>query len=166
MSVFKLPIFGDVVLGESYEINTRINNQEVPVSLCLEDAETMEEVLPALHALSSFLPNLHTHVDTAYQAIFQAFNEDQEWTSAYIQFHLGQLTPEQIINIVGTDPTTATAQQLAQNLELLSIWSSPSADETEIIASFDFTIGQEYTNYVLSVGFAHDHSVSAIDMES
>ncbi|WJZ03735.1 DUF2004 domain-containing protein [Corynebacterium freiburgense] len=168
MSTFNLAPFGEVSAGQYYSQIASVEGQEIHIELDLEEIEALDEALPTLNALSSFLPKLNEHTQRAHNAILRAFHEDHEWAKAYVDHHLAELSNEDLKAIIGTNPEQASAEQLAKNLRLHAISSAPLSedDEESHLASFDFTVGKEYTNYVLTVKFALDATISEIAMES
>ena len=99
----------------------------------------------------------------ALTAIRQAFETEDDETGAtlFVSHHLEEIEPEYWETQLGTpqpDP-----ERVLDLLELRSHWSD---DDEEGIDTFDFTLPDDVTDYVISVRFDADGQVEEISMES
>ena len=93
------------------------------------------------------IKNAFGTVDDKFDATLFVSHHLDELDSAYWKKHLSSATPE--------------PRRVLEMLELRSHWGGD--DEIDI---FDFTLPDDATNYVISVAFDENGSVSGITMES
>ena len=97
----------------------------------------------------------------ARDAIKSAFDTSGEESSAalFVSHHLEELAPDYWQEHLGT--TTPEPRMVLDRLVLRSHWGGAAEIDT-----FDFTLPEEVTDYVISVRFSESGEVAEIDMES
>jgi hypothetical protein len=97
----------------------------------------------------------------ARAAIKKAFSTagDEFGATLFVHHHLDELAPSYWAKHLSTE--NPEPQRILELLELQSHWGG-----TDEIDSFDFTLPEQITNYVISVAFDESGNVSEISMES
>ena len=88
-------------------------------------------------------------------------NDEDSGVALFASHHLEELDAAYWQNHVGT--SRPTAKQVLDLLVLSSHWSD---DDDDGIETFDFTLPDDVTNYVISVRFDESGEVEDISMES
>ncbi len=84
---------------------------------------------------------------------------DQYRVTLFVSHHLKELDSDYWERLLGTK--TPDPQRVLEILELRSHWGGPHEIDT-----FDFTLPEEVTNYVICVKFSESGEITEIDMES
>jgi len=97
----------------------------------------------------------------ARAAIKKAFDtaDEESGVALFISHHLEEIDADYWKQHFSTE--TPEPQRIIDSLVLQSIWGGDDEIET-----FDFTLPEDVTNYLISVSFDEDGEVSGITMES
>lgn len=92
-------------------------------------------------------------------------NEQGEAVKEYLQHHLQEIDPEELTDIVNPDQDEASKElQLMRALKLVRIGLYPGNEDQ--FAVFDYTIGNELTQYLIVINIKIDGHLDSIIMES
>ena len=107
-------------------------------------------------------PEVERRKELALAAIKAAYGteEDEFGATLFVSHHLEEIEKEYWKRILGTE--IPSAQEVLDILVLQSHWG----DEEDGIDTFDFTLPEEVTNYVISVAFDEEGNVDEVTMES
>ncbi|MEM1121096.1 MAG: DUF2004 domain-containing protein [Bacteroidota bacterium] len=159
-------IFGDFDLNEvaNLSLTLDIELEEQPLSLDLNfEAPTVSE--SQLTFVNQILSNLSTYKDQARAAIFADSKDEESVTDEYLDFHQEAGESEAIDKILaGISSERKRKKKLRHILHLNRIGFYPH-DATHY-AVFDYTIGEDLTNYLLVVVLNNKGEIQDISMES
>lgn len=101
--------------------------------------------------------------DSALSAIKQAFGtaSDQHGATLFVSHHLDEIGADYWLKHCGT-----ARPEPKQVLDILILRSHWGDDDDDGIDAFDFSLPDDATNYVISVGFDDNGDVAEITMES
>lgn len=107
-------------------------------------------------------PEVERRKELALAAIKAAYGteEDEFGATLFVSHHLEEIEKDCWKRILGTE--TPSAQEVLNILVLQSHWG----DEEDGNDTFDFTLPEEVTNYVISVAFDEEGNVDEVTMES
>ena len=87
--------------------------------------------------------------------------DDEHGATLFVSHHLDEIGDDYWIKHCGAARPDAT-----QVLDILVLQSHWSEDDDDGIDTFDFTLPDEATNYIISVEFDENGNVSGVSMES
>ena len=99
----------------------------------------------------------------AFEKIQSLYNtpEGAFGPTLFVSHHLEEFEPtDWLRNLKISEPT---AKQILKSLVLIDEWSS---NDDEVIDTFDFSLPNEMTNYLLSVRFKNRKEIESVSMES
>ena len=106
--------------------------------------------------------------DAALAAIRRIFgtDDDKDGPTLFVSHHLNEIGDDFWLKHCGVARPKPT--QVLDILVLQSHWASAPDDEIddEGIDTFDFTLPDDVTNYVISVNFTENGDISGVTMES
>ncbi|MDQ1924482.1 DUF2004 domain-containing protein [Massilia pseudoviolaceinigra] len=177
-----IPYFGAIDLALPNEYNEAIysvDGREIDLSLAFfnafegEDGITefsaVKDLDPAvLDRVARFMEELDSKIALARAACIADFHANGEVRDTYIDHHLSELSPEELAALIdGTDASLPVEERMLATLHLCHIGLHPMPDESDgSFAMFDFTFGEDLTNYVVAVKFAEDGTIQSVDVES
>ena len=147
MANFALPHFGyldPAALEEYYDIDIPFNDSKIQIDLNFEN-KTIDTT--RLETVKHFIENIRIH-DLKNKGFIKADYEDEEGDSLI-------------------DPNTRKADhenQLLNKLHLLRVGIYP--DSTGQFAIFDYSLGQEMTNYLVVINTDENGNLDYMTMES
>ena len=150
MSQQKLLFFGDIDLNEvksEYTSSLQFDDEKITVNLNIfeNDSVTPEMIEKA----DAFLQKIEDAIRNAYKYLLDDYESEGE-TYGYIQHHIDQLSPEEMIEILGKHtPDVDQNDDLVAHLKINRIAIFPEDDDE--FAVFDFTIGRDYSDYVIAI---------------
>lgn len=167
MKALAHPVFGEVKVdsddGIDWSGERSLHGHVVTVDLTLPGGETnpgacLDKVAPFVKDLAAFDAN-------AREALGQDYEEGPDSAvGGYLDHHLDELDPKVITKIFGVVPEAVDLHAFLRAARLARVGLYPS--ELDRCAVFDYTIGKDVTQYVLSVAFDGEGEVTSIDMES
>jgi|GEM_PF-778269 len=159
-------IFGDFTLDavENLSLALDIELEEKPLSLDLNfEGTTVTEEQLAL--VNKMLNNLSTYKDQTHAAILADAREDESVTDEYLTFHQEAGENEGIDELLaGSSSERKRKKKLRRLLHLDRIGFYPQ--DANHYAVLDYTLGEEYTNYLLAVVLNNKGEIEDIAMES
>jgi Protein of unknown function (DUF2004) len=166
MATIKLPHFGmldTAALDEYYDADIDFNNGTIQADLNFE-AKTID--VKRLEVVKHFIENIRIHDINNRKHIAQDFdNEDGDTVRFYIEHHLEELATDDLNQLVGTNKKSADRPRLLlQQLHLVRVGLYP--DSADQFAIFDYSIGQELTNYLVVINTDENGNLDYMTMES
>jgi len=164
--MFTLAHFGTIdlqSLEEYYEVEIAINDNLVLIDLNFEEETLAPE---SMQMVQHMIQNLAA-IDSENRAyLYDTFhNNEEDAVSFYLQHHLDNLAADDLATLV--NPAISTAEQAAQLLtKMHAVQISFYPEGEEIIAVFDYSIGEEFTNYLLVVGRNPQNDICYLSLES
>lgn len=177
-----IPHFGAIKLALPEEYNEAtylVDGREIDLSLAFfnafpgEDGITefsaVKDLDPAvLDRVALFMNDLDSKIARAHEAVVADFHAGGVVRDTYVDHHLEEFAPGELAALIdGTDSTLPVEERMLATLHLSHVGLHPMPDESDgSFAMFDFTFGEDLTNYVVAVKFAEDGSIEGIDVES
>lgn len=165
MPQFTLPYFGSIdsgALESYYETDVRIAGQEISLDLNFSE-KSME--LSSLSVLNKFLDNLEGHLAKTKEYIKENYQDEdaKDGIRWYFDFHKEQLGDEEFNSQLGIDSTDDLDEQLLNKLTPVRIGLYP---ENLDFATFDYSVGEDITNYIAVVTTDEDGDFANLSVES
>ncbi len=159
-------IFGDFALDAvenlSLALDIELEGQPLSLDLNFEGAKVSEEQLTLVNKI---LNSLSTYKDQTYAAILEDASEEESVTDEYLVFHQEKGEEGTLIDMLdGTSSERKRKKKLRKLLHLDRIGFYPQ--DAAHYAVFDYTLGYEYTNYILAVVLNDQEEIVSISMES
>ncbi len=162
--VTELPLFGEIRLNptKDYETTTDLNNQKVKLDLNFDSDEIKDAGI--LSGVNRILENLDEFDKKAKIEITSDFYKNGT-VLEYIEHHLSELNETQIADLLkSSDKTLTEKQNLLAKLKLHRIGFYP--ENKNGFAIFDYTIGKEFTDYLIVVEINENGQIVDIRTES
>ena len=166
MANIKLPYFGNLdtdALEQYYDTNINFNSTQVQVDLNFGS----ETIAPEkLELAGRFIDNIRIHDINNRKRIEVDFNdEDGETVGAYIQHHLEELNPADLAELIGGNiKTDEKAELLLKKLRLVRVGVYPEGEDQ--FGIFDYSFGEELTNYLVVIFTDENGNIDYMTMES
>ncbi|WP_166873583.1 DUF2004 domain-containing protein [Massilia mucilaginosa] len=177
-----IPHFGaiNLALPEEYnEATYLVDGREIDLSLAFFNAFSGEDGItefsavkdldPAvLDRVAGFMEQLDSKIARAHAACVADFHAGGVVRETYVDHHLEEFSPEELAALIdGTDATLPVEERMLATLHLSHVGLHPMPDDSDAsFAMFDFTFGEDLTNYVVAVKFAEDGTIQGVDVES
>ena len=163
MNGFELPYFG-LINGA----DKRISVVEVAEHKMSMDLNLDNEILTSdqQHQLKHFLENLEAHLLKTRQFIDEYYDEDDEENDLrfYLNFHKEEALDE-MEEALNVNPAAADLDlQLIAKLKPVRVGIYPKVHD--FFAIFDYSFGDEFTNYVLVLRTDAEGEILSVDVES
>ena len=166
MKEYALLHFGNLAtenLEESYDANIEISGNEIRVDLNFEnktiDTKTLDKVRNLLENIEEYDTLNKSYILSDYN------NEDGDTVKFYLQHHLEEIGEEELAGLINfEDKTRNIEQQLLKKLNLVRVGLYP--DNEENFAVFDYSIGEEITNYLVVISTDWNGQLDYMAMES
>lgn len=165
MNQQKLSFFGDIDLDQvKSEYISSLNFEESKIALNLNIFENDMVTTEMINKADVFLQNIDETIRKVYKYLLDDYESEGE-TYGYIQHHIDSLEPNEIIAILGKHtPDVDQNDDLVAKLKLNRIALFPEDDDE--FAVFDFTIGQDYTDYVIAIYTDREGNLIDLGIES
>lgn len=160
----ELPLFGEIRLNPTrdYETITDLNNQKVRLDLSFDSDEIKDAGI--LNGVKRILENLDEFDKKAKTEITSDFSKNGT-VLEYVEHHLSELTETQIAELLkSSDKTLTEKQNLLAKIKLHRIGFYP--EDNNGYAIFDYTIGKEFTDYLIVVEIDENGQIIDIRTES
>ena len=166
MANFKLPHFGPIdsaALDEYYDVDIDFNNKEIQIDLNFEN-KTID--IERLEIVKHFIENIRIHDLNNKKYIEVDFtDEDGDTVREYLEHHIEELATDDLNQLIGFNTKTIDRPKLLlKKLHLIRVGLYP--DSKEQFAIFDYSIGQELTNYLVVINTDENGNLDYITMES
>ncbi|MBC7948634.1 MAG: DUF2004 domain-containing protein [Chitinophagaceae bacterium] len=164
MNKYNLPHFGELDLDslEEYnDVDIEFKGQPVQIDLNFEG----KTITPKrLDVVKHFIGQLLEHDERNLKEIRKDY-EDGDTVKEYIDHHLEEVGPEEYDGVIDFEDETKTPQeQLLSALRLVRIGLYPDSEDK--FAIFDYSIGQELTQYLVVVNTDEKGNLDYMTMES
>jgi hypothetical protein len=166
MTEHTLPHFGDLAtdnLEEYYDVNIELDGNEIQIDLNFEnkttDTITMDKV-------KNFIENIEKCDKLNKTYILNDYNdEDGDTVKSYLEHHLEEVEKLELSNLINfDDKATELELQLLKKLKLVRVGLYP--DNEDNFAIFDYSIGEEITNYLVVINTDEQVQLDYMTMES
>ncbi|CAN5877434.1 hypothetical protein BH11BAC4_BH11BAC4_17840 [soil metagenome] len=166
MAFFSLPHFEKIdpeALAAYYDVNIHFNNTEIQIDLNFDN----KSIAPArLETVKHFIENIRIHDLKNKEYIQQDYkDEDSDTVKFYLEQHLEELGETELASLI--DPgskSTDHEKQLLKKLQLVRVGLYPDSEDQ--FAIFDYSIGQEITNYLVVLNTDENGNLEYMTMES
>jgi hypothetical protein len=164
MSIYNLPPFGELdtqSLDTYYDVDIDFEGRTIQLDLNFEEDKIGTD---RLDLVKSFLAKLSGFNKNNLLAIQEDF-DDGDTVEEYIEHHLAELAPEDLAALVDRNNNKVSPeQQLLSKLQLVRVGLYPGSEEQ--FATFDYSIGQELTNYLVVIFTNEKGEMDYMTMES
>ena len=164
MENYKLPHFGEIKINslkDYYDVEIEFNGRKIELDLNFEE-ESIET--DKLEIVKKIIDNLSEYNSIAEKALISDFEED-DTVKDYIEHHLEEIDDIELKQIIDKPIEEISAEkQMLTKLFLKRVGFYPG-DEDDF-AIFDFTIGEDLTQYIIAITFNEDIEVQYMSMES
>jgi hypothetical protein len=166
MAEYTLPHFGNLStenLEEDYDVDIEFNGNQIQIDLNFEtktiDTLTMDKVKNFIENVDKFDKLNKTYILNDYN------DEDGDTVKFYLEHHLEEVGKDKLSTLINFDDTTTEPeQQLLTKLKLVRVGLYPHDEEN--FAIFDYSIGEEITNYLVVIYTNENGELDYMTMES
>ena len=166
MTEYTLPHFGQLAienLEEYYDVDIVFNGNEIQIDLNFEnkaiDIATMDKV-------KNFIENIEKFDILNKNYILDDYNDEEgDTVKFYLEDHLEEIGKDELSTLINFDDTTIELeQQLLAKLKLVRVGLYPESEDN--FAIFDYSIGQDITNYLVVINTDENGQLEYMTMES
>lgn len=166
MTEYTLPHFGKLAtenLEEYYDVDIVFNGNEIQIDLNFEnkaiDIATMDKV-------KNFIENIEKFDILNKNYILDDYNDEEgDTVKFYLEDHLEEIGKDGLSTLINFDDTTIELeQQLLAKLKLVRVGLYPESEDN--FAIFDYSIGQDITNYLVVINTDENGQLEYMTMES
>ncbi|AZA80753.1 hypothetical protein C1637_11985 [Chryseobacterium lactis] len=166
MTKYTLPHFGQVStenLEEYYDVNIDFKGNEILLDLNFENSSIDT---PKLDKVKNFLENIEKFDKLNKTYIVEDYHDqDGDTVKYYIEHHLEEIDQDELSTLINfDDPDTKPEQQLLAKLELVRVGLYP--DSEDHFAILDYSIGEEITDYLVTINTDENGQLDYMSMES
>jgi hypothetical protein len=166
MPLISLPPFGDLntdALPETADGVFHYDDSDIALDINFEDSTIDQE---RLQAVGNLLENLADYDQRNKKYLSDDFtNESKETVRTYVAHHLKSLDRDDLAVLVDRDDKEhSPEEQMVHRLRLVRIGFFP--DHPEGFAIFDYTIGSDWTDYLVVVYTNEAGELENMSMES
>lgn len=160
-------VFGEVEIhptdGTYWTKQLSLRSRGVAVDMTVEESALATP--EALDRVAPFVTRLADFDSDARRSLRQNYEEGPDSTVAqYKEHHLEELSAEVVAAIFGKPKEAVDVDAFLSATYLRRVGLYPT--ETDGCAAFDYTIGENATQYLMVVRFNADGEVTSIEMES
>jgi hypothetical protein len=166
MTDYALPHFGNLPtenLEEYYDVDIEFNGNIIQIDLNFEnkkiDTKRLDVVKRFIESLVTFDKQNKLYID-------QDFNdEDCDTVKTYLEHHLEEIDKDELAELIDiNDKAKEPIQQLKDKLHLVRVGLYPDSEDQ--FAIFDYSIGQEITQYLVVINTNENGELDYMTMES
>lgn len=162
--------FGETELDTHYnalvcDAVLKIENSEIEIDLWFDEDDEITK--KHIKRVDSFLDNINMHIKTAQKKVQENYNRGKG-VKDYIKHHLNELNKEELMKM-GVDLEFNKQEKrdvMFSKIHLVRIALYPTKSISEAFAVFEFTIGRNYTNYLIAIDMKRSGKVTEIDIQS
>lgn len=158
-------LFGqiDLATAETWDASSTFAGRTISFDLNIESANVDPIVLARLLKRIEDMASLDAAARNAMKR--DADTGDDAAIFQYVEHHLSVLSDADKTTILGSrDASRVGPHAFLSNLRLLRVGLYPEQKYRQLV--LDYSIGREFTNYLLSVSFDDAGAIAGIDMES
>lgn len=164
-NAFPLPGFGMITLNnleKEYDAGVMINDKTISLDLNFEATSIPKK---NLSLVKKVLNNISDYQRKTRAAVVEDANDEDGITREYLDFHIEELIENELQELLGhISSERKRRKKIFKLLQLTRIGFYP--EEEQNYAVFDYTIGDELTNYLLVVVINQNDEIGFITMES
>jgi 5S rRNA maturation endonuclease (ribonuclease M5) len=166
MIEYTLPYFGSLQtenLEENYYVNVEFNGDKIKLDLNFVtrtiDGSTLDKI-------KNFIDNIDKFNNLNHAIILSDYNDENgETVKFYLEHHLAEVPKDALSKLINfEDTTTAPVQQLLTKLKLVRLGLYPQSGGC--FAVFDYSIGNQITDYLVVLKTDEDGKLDYMTMES
>ncbi|MBZ4192646.1 DUF2004 domain-containing protein [Niabella beijingensis] len=166
MAEYILPHFGEVDtdnLEEYYDVAVLLNGHEVCIDLNFMDKAID---LDALRTVDGFIGTIAEQDKMNRKRILHDYHDENSGAvKEYVIRHIEEIGPADLSNLIDCNSKAITPElQLINALKLVRVGLYPY--DLDELAIFDYTIGEDLTQYLLVLATDHNGAITRIAMES
>lgn len=165
MAKYALPHFGEIdtdALEEYYDVDIEFNGKELSLDLNFEgesiDSGRLDSVKKILEKLDEFDQQNKNYIEQDYK------DEEADTVKTYVEHHLEEIGKDELAEIIDADKSGKKELLLMKALHLVRVGFYPHGEE--IFAIFDYSIGEDYTNYLVVINTDDKGKLVYMTMES
>lgn len=166
MAVYRLLYFGEIELDspdETYETVIEYNGKAVHAEMTFEGdkvrASDLKKVELLLSNLKEFDEKCRQYIDRDYR------DSDGETVKLYIEHHLQEISKSDLSKVIDfSDSGTSIEKQMLDKLRMLRVSLYPDSEDQ--FATFDYTLGEEITDYLIVIETDAKGGLEYMTMES
>jgi len=164
--MYTLPFFGQLDLAnleEYYDVEIEFEGKTIEIDLNFEDtsieAKRMDKAVKFIEAISEFDKKNKKYIE-------KDFKDEEGYTVRdYINHHLQDISREELAGLVDFDnKSVSPEEQMLKQLRLVRMGLYP--DNEDQFAIFDYSIGADYTNYLVVINTNEKGKLDYMTMES
>ncbi len=150
-------------MEEYYDVNIELDGNEIQIDLNFEN-KTIDTI--TMDKVKKFIENIEKCDKLNKTYILNDYNdEDGDTVRSYLEHHLEEVEKEELSNLINfDDKTTEPELQLLKKLKLVRVGLYP--DNEDNFAIFDYSIGEEITNYLVVINIDENGQLDYMTMES
>ena len=164
MATVTLPHIGRIdtdSLDEYYEAAATFNGAQIQIDLNFE-SKTIES--KRLEVVKEFINNIRIH-DINNKKYIERNYTDRDTVKSYLEHHLEELGENELSELIDFNSKSVEHEkQLLKRLHLVRVGIYP--DNEAQFAIFDYSIGQEITNYLIVINTDENGNLEYLTMES
>ena len=166
MANFKLPYFNTIdsaALEEYYDIEIDFSGNSIQIDLNF-GTKTIE--VKKLETVKNFIENIRIHDLNNKKLIAKDYaDKDADTVKFYLAHHLEELSEDDLANLIDINSKSDEHEKLLlKKLHLVRVGIFPEG-ETQF-ATFDYSIGQDLTNYLVVIDTDENGNLVYMTMES
>jgi hypothetical protein len=167
MATYALPHFGDIdidKLDEYYDASFELNGREV--RLDMNSDETSIDI-KRMDEIKAFIEKIADFDKQNKELIEQDYNDpDADTVKLYVSHHLKEVPGDEFGDRIDFNNKNISPElQFMKALQLVRVGLYPN-DENNKFAIFDYSIGQDLTQYIVVIGTDNKGTPNHITMES
>lgn len=166
MAEYNLPHFGNLQtenLDEYYDVDIEFNGNEIQIDLNFEnkriDSKRMDIVKQFIECLVTYDKQNKLYIDRDFN------DEDSDTVKTYLEHHLEEVDKDELAELIDiSDNTREPIKQLMDKFHLVRVGLYPDSEDQ--FAVFDYSIGQEITQYLVVINTNENGELDYMAMES
>ena len=166
MSTYDLHPFGEINLKAveaCYEGEIEFQARNLEVDLNFDKEKVSEKKLEVVRSMIEHIDQLDLNNKKYIQDDFK--DESEDVTRNYIDFHLNEIGSEKLSGLIDINDTSISKEeQLLSKLHLVRVGFYP--ESREHFAVFDYTIGQDLTDYIVVINVDIKSKIHCMTQES
>ncbi len=166
MTEFTLPYFGKLSsdnLEEYYDVDIDFKGSKVQVDLNFENNSIDRSTVDTL---KNFIENIEKFDKLNKVYILNDYHDEEgDTVKFYMEHHLQEMEEDELSALIDFENKTIDPeQQLLAKLELVRIGLYPDSEDS--FAIFDYSIGEDITNYLVVINTDASGQLAYMTMES
>jgi len=166
MATITIPHFGPLdptSLDEYYDTEIDYNGKQIQIDLNF-GSKTIDP--KRLETVKAFIDNIRVHDINNKKYIDNDYNDnDGDTVKFYLEHHLEELGENELAALIDLNSkSTEHQKQLKNKLHLVRVGIYPEGEDQ--FATFDYSIGQDITNYLIVIDTDENGNLVYMTMES